>query len=162
MDRLYTPWRKEYVRSLSDPDGCVLCGVRDCADVEAHIVRRESGWFVVLNKYPYTTGHLMLVTERHVGSLVELDENAAAALPSLLALCEQALRDTYRPHGLNVGLNMGRAAGAGVHGHLHWHLLPRWEGDANFVTVVSDTRILPETLEESYLRLRTWFEREAS
>ncbi len=159
MDRLYTPWRKEYVRSLGDPNGCVLCTVRDSEDAEARVLLREAGWFVVLNKYPYTTGHMMLVSDRHIGSLAELSEQAAASMPGLLARGEEALRSCYKPHGLNVGLNLGRAAGAGVHGHLHWHLLPRWEGDSNFATVIADTRVLPETLEESYQRLRDFFDR---
>jgi ATP adenylyltransferase len=150
------------MRSLGKPDGCVLCAVRDAGDDEAKILLREGAWFVVLNKYPYTTGHLMLVTEQHLGSLAELDESCMAAMPGLLARCEKALRETYHPHGLNIGLNLGRAAGAGVHGHLHWHLLPRWDGDSNFVTVVADTRVLPETLEESFRRLREWFGREGA
>jgi ATP adenylyltransferase len=118
---------------------------------------RESGWYIVLNKYPYTTGHMMLVAERHVGSLEELDEKETKSQSGLLALCEHALREVYHPHGLNVGLNLGRSAGAGVQGHLHWHVLPRWEGDANFVSIVGDTRVLPETLEESYQRLLPCF-----
>jgi len=153
VDRLYTPWRRSYVTSLNDPGGCIFCQLEKEEDERAHILLREDGWYVVLNKYPYTTGHMMLVLGRHLGSLCDLSKEEAAAQPGLLARCEKALREVYHPHGLNVGLNLGRAAGAGVDGHLHWHLLPRWEGDANFVSVVGDTRILPETLEESYRRL---------
>ncbi len=157
MDRLYTPWRRSYVTSLDEPDGCVFCELAKGDDEEAHVLLREDGWFVVLNKYPYTTGHLLLVVNRHLGSLCDLDEREAAAQARLLARCERALREVYSPHGLNVGLNLGRAAGAGVSGHLHWHLLPRWEGDANFVSVVGDTRVLPETVDESYRRLLPYF-----
>ena len=113
---------------------------------------------MVLNKYPFTTVHMMLVVERHLGSLEDLSESETQSQAELLALCEHALREAYHPHGLNVGLNLGRAAGAGVEGHLHWHILPRWEGDSNFISVVGDTRVLPETLEESYARLLPHFE----
>lgn len=160
MDRLYTPWRRSYVTSLSKEESCILCQLAKRDDEKAHILLRRDGWFVVLNKYPYTTGHMMLVVERHVGSLCELKADEAAAQPGFLAQCENALREVYSPHGLNVGLNLGRAAGAGVGGHLHWHLLPRWEGDANFISVVGDTRILPETLDESYRRLFPYFQGE--
>jgi ATP adenylyltransferase len=162
MDRLFTPWRRSYVSSLSDPGSCVLCRLMEEDDESARILLRREGWYVVLNKYPYTTGHMMLVLDRHLGSLLDLNERESAAQPALLALCEKALREVYHPHGLNVGLNLGRAAGAGVDGHLHWHLLPRWEGDANFISVVADTRVLPETLDESYRRLLPHFRGEAT
>lgn len=157
MDRLFTPWRRSYVSSLNKPSTCVLCEVAKADDRQSRVLLRENGWYVVLNKYPYTTGHMMLVAERHVGSLEELDERETKSQSGLLALCEHALREVYHPHGLNVGLNLGRSAGAGVKGHLHWHVLPRWEGDANFVSIVGDTRVLPETLEESYQRLLPCF-----
>lgn len=158
MDRLYTPWRREYVSSLHDPKGCVLCAIREEDDEEAGVLHRGAGWYVVLNRYPYTTGHLMIVTHRHVGTFEALTPDEQAEYPALLLTAEGALRRAYRPQGLNMGLNQGRAAGAGVEGHLHWHVLPRWAGDSNFITLVGDTRVLPETLEESYRRLRPLFE----
>lgn len=157
MDRLFTPWRRSYVTSLNKPSSCVLCEVAKSDDQSSRILLRQGGWYVVMNKYPYTTGHMMLVVERHLGTLEDLSESESKSQPELLALCEHALREVYHPHGLNVGLNLGRAAGAGVQGHLHWHVLPRWEGDSNFISVVGDTRVLPETLEDSYARLLPCF-----
>ena len=162
MDRLFTPWRRSYVSSLNKPSSCVLCAVARQDDENSRILLRRDGWYVVLNKYPYTTGHMMLVVERHLGSLEDLSEGETRSQPTLLALCEHALREAYHPHGLNVGLNLGRAAGAGVQGHLHWHILPRWEGDSNFISVVGDTRVLPETLDESYARLLPCFRQKES
>lgn len=158
MDRLYTPWRRGYVSSLRDPQGCVLCSVQQEADEEVRILHRGEAWYVILNKYPYTSGHLMVVARDHIGSLDALDPAARGEGMDLLARSEVALRSTYQPQGLNVGLNLGRAGGAGVEGHVHWHALPRWAGDANFISVVGDTRVLPETLDESYARLRPAFE----
>jgi ATP adenylyltransferase len=157
VDRLYTPWRREYVTSLDTPSGCILCRIQQQGDEEAGILAREAHWFVVLNKYPYTTGHLMVVTRRHAGSLDELTLDEQRAYPALLRRAEAALRAAYNPQGMNIGLNLGRSAGAGVHGHVHWHMLPRWGGDTNFVTVVGDTRVLPETLPETYRRLQPLF-----
>jgi ATP adenylyltransferase len=145
------------VSSLHRKEDCVLCRLQGEEDAEARILLRTDGWYVVLNRFPYTTGHMMVVARRHVGSMAELEAAEAAEQPGLLARCEEALRRVYRPHGLNMGLNLGRAAGAGVEGHLHWHVLPRWEGDANFVSVVGDTRVLPETLDESFERLQSHF-----
>jgi ATP adenylyltransferase len=153
VDHLFTPWRREYVSSLDRPEGCVLCTVREQDDEDARILLRAEHWYVVLNRFPYTTGHLMIVTNEHLGSFADLPAAAHAEYPRLIAQAETALRTVYDPHGLNVGLNLGRAGGAGVRGHLHWHCLPRWSGDTNFIGVVGDTRVLPETLEQTYARL---------
>lgn len=158
MDRLYTPWRRNYVTSLHEPSGCILCQIQGQSDESAGILMRLPTWYVVLNKYPYTTGHLMLVCCRHVGSLDELSAAEQRDYPRALRRAESALRAVYRPQGMNVGLNLGRAAGAGVDGHVHWHVLPRWSGDSNFITVIGDTRVLPETLAESWQRLHPHFQ----
>jgi ATP adenylyltransferase len=108
----------------------------------------------MLNRYPYNVGHVMVAPRRHVRSFGQLGEEEAVELNSWLARVERALRRVYRPHGYNVGLNLGRAAGAGVLGHLHWHVVPRWSGDTNYMTVTGDTKVLPESLPRTYLRVR--------
>ena len=157
MHRLWAPWRSEYVEAAGkgEAGGCFLCDYREPgADDERHILRRWARWYAVLNAYPYTNGHLMLVLGRHRESFADLDLDEAAELASALASCERALRAAYRPDGINLGVNMGRAAGAGALGHLHVHLVPRWNGDTNFMAAAAETRVLPESLERSYERLR--------
>lgn len=156
-ERLYTPWRRKYVTSGERPEGCVLCNLPKDQTARPGLLYRGRHWYVVLNKYPYTAGHLMVVTLRHVGALGELLEEERAEYASILERAERALVACYQPQGLNLGMNLGEAAGAGIDGHLHWHVLPRWTGDANFVSVVGDTRVLPETVEESYERLLPHF-----
>ena len=161
MHRLWAPWRTAYVEAAgkageNDAGGCFLCEYAEPgADAERHVVRRWPRWYALLNAYPYTNGHLMLALARHRESLCDLEVDEAAGLPAALASCERALRAAYDPHGINFGINMGRAAGAGAAGHLHIHLVPRWHGDTNFMSSVSDTRVLPESLEHSYERLQT-------
>ncbi len=163
MHRLWAPWRTAYVeaagRAESEASGsCFLCEYAETGDdAERHIVRRWPRWFALLNAYPYTNGHLMLALARHRESLCDLDVEEAAGLAGALASCERALRAAYQPHGINFGINMGRAAGAGAAGHLHIHLVPRWHGDTNFMSATADTRVLPESLADSFARLqRAW------
>ncbi|MBD3221810.1 HIT domain-containing protein [bacterium] len=149
MDRLYTPWRFSYVTGTGKDDGCVFCRVLDEADDEQNMVlHRGAHWVVMLNRYPYNNGHLLLVLGRHVPLLSACSPEEIAEMGRLLAVMEQALGECMNPHGFNCGYNGGASAGAGIPEHLHLHLLPRWSGDTNFMTTVGETRILPQTLEQ--------------
>ena len=161
MQRLWTPWRMAYVTTTSDAHACVFCAARAEADPgpAALTVFRGRTCFVILNLYPYNNGHLMVVPYRHVPTLDATSAEERAELIELTRRAEVALTEAYQPHGINVGINLGRAAGAGVVDHLHVHLVPRWSGDTNFMAVVGDTRVLPEDLHQSAARLRPIFER---
>jgi ATP adenylyltransferase len=155
MERLWTPWRLAYVTEAStDFDGCIFCDAAARLDDEPLVVHRGARVFVILNKYPYNNGHLMIVPMRHVGQLAALEADEMRELGELAQACEIALTDVYAPHGFNMGLNLGRPAGAGVLHHLHLHVVPRWNGDTNFMAVVGDTRVLPEELPETARRVR--------
>ncbi|MBA2704818.1 MAG: HIT domain-containing protein [Blastocatellia bacterium] len=161
MDRLWSPWRSEYIASAGDADStvCVFCRLRDEPDNDAanFVFHRASHNFVVLNRYPYISGHLLIVPYEHVG---ELDATAKATTDELMDLTKRsqtALREVYRPDGFNVGMNLGRSAGAGIADHIHIHILPRWSGDTNFMTSVGETRVLPEDLATTYQKLRPIF-----
>ena len=157
MDRLYSPWRYRYVSSTSHAvDGCVFCAA--AAD-EPLVLARGAAVFVILNLYPYNSGHLMVVPNRHVASLAHLDSAELSELMAFVQRAEIALNEVYQPQGINVGVNLGRAAGAGIADHLHVHLVPRWVGDTNFMSVVGETRVLPEEVPASAERLRPVFER---
>ena len=155
MDRLFTPWRLAYVTdaSRSAPD-CIFCDAATRLDTEPLVVGRGATAFVILNKFPYNNGHLMVVPNRHVGRLADLDASELAEFMQLAQASERALTAAYRPHGFNMGLNLGKPAGAGVLGHLHLHVVPRWDGDTNFMTVLSETRVLPEELAATAARVR--------
>jgi ATP adenylyltransferase len=146
LDRIWAGWRSEYVTSAAgeeDDDGCVLCRVIEDG---TYVVWRDEVAAVVLNAYPYTSGHVMALPVRHVGELEELTREEAAEVWAALADTVRAIKGAYTPHGLNVGANLGRVAGAGVPGHFHLHVLPRWNGDTNFMTSVAEARVLPEAL----------------
>ena len=162
LDRLWAGWRSEYIEGVSaaapEPDGCVFCAIlaSDLDDEETHILWRHPGGRAValLNAYPYGSGHLMVMPVRHTASPEELSVAEGAELWQGVTQAVAALRRAYRPDGLNVGANLGRAAGAGVPGHFHMHVLPRWSGDTNFMTSVAETRVLPESLSTSAQKLR--------
>jgi len=157
MERLWTPWRLAYVTEAStDTGGCIFCAAagRLDDDLVVHAGRR---CFVILNKYPYNNGHLMVVPHRHVGRLALLEADELLELSTMTQLAERALTEAYAPHGFNMGLNLGRPAGAGVLDHLHFHVVPRWNGDTNFMSVVGETRVLPEELTATAARLRAIF-----
>ncbi len=139
--------------------GCIFCDALANSEGEPLIVARESFAYVILNLYPYNSGHLMVVPNRHVGSLAELQQDELLDVMRLMQRAEIALNEVYRPHGLNVGVNLGKAAGAGVADHLHVHLVPRWAGDTNFMSVVGDVRVLPEEVPMSAVRLKPVFDR---
>lgn len=158
MDRIYAPWRSAYF-STEKGGECLFCAVqREESDESVGILHRGTGWYVILNAFPYTSGHLMIVASRHVRNLNDLDSGELGELAELLRRCERAIEAAYRPDGINVGINIGESAGAGIAGHLHVHLCPRWRGDTNFMTAVAETRVVSEGLRESYGRLRPQFE----
>jgi ATP adenylyltransferase len=162
MHRMWAPWRQAYVSAVPEGGGgtCFLCDLATPGgDSERGILWRWEHWYAVLNAYPYTNGHLMLVLGRHEESFVQLAPAEAAEMPAALQHCEAALRAAYTPHGLNMGVNLGRAAGAGAIGHLHIHMLPRWHGDTNFMTTIGEARVLPESLESCRARLHDAFTR---
>ena len=159
MDRLWSPWRLEYVTGTKAKD-CVFClTAEDAADQRSLIVHEGTTCYVILNLYPYNNGHLMVVPRRHVATFAALTPEELQEIALLTQRSEVALTEAYAPHGLNVGVNLGKPAGAGVESHLHVHLVPRWNGDTNFMTVVGDMRVLPEDLGSSAARLRPIFAR---
>jgi ATP adenylyltransferase len=152
MDYLWTPWRYAYVTGADKPTGCIFCNiVNNPGDDQARkIVYRGQHCFIILNTYPYTPGHVMVVPYAHLDELRKLPTEAAQEMMSLTQKMESVLRELYRPDGINLGMNIGKAAGAGVAGHIHMHVLPRWVADANFVSVIGETRMLPETLDVTW------------
>ncbi len=160
LERLWAGWRSEYIEGATGPDGgtegCVMCRLADPGQSmeEGHVLWRGSLVAAALNAYPYTSGHLMVMPRRHVGDLESLQPEESAQLWSAVTAAVVAVKEAYRPEGLNVGINLGRAAGAGIPGHLHVHVLPRWAGDSNFMTSVAEARVMPETLARSAQRLR--------
>lgn len=158
MDFLFTPWRYAFVTSGEKASGCIFCELSQAHDDEKNlIVHRDKHCFVILNAYPYTSGHVMVVPYQHVDQLQLLPEPAAREMMSLTRRLEGILRELYRPEGLNLGMNLGKAAGAGIAGHIHMHVLPRWIADANFISVIGETRVLPEDLATTYERIRACF-----
>lgn len=158
MDYLWTPWRYRYITSSADTGECVFCAaVRAKSDRDCLVVHRGEHNLIILNRFPYTSGHVMVVPYQHVSSLGELGDETLVEMIRLARDCERRLKDIYRPEGLNLGINLGKSAGAGIAGHVHLHALPRWTGDTNFMTVVSETRVLPEDLEVTWERLTQAF-----
>jgi ATP adenylyltransferase len=158
MEHLWSPWRLDYVTSTGKAVDCVFCEAQS-GDQAPLIVFRGRTCFVILNKYPYNSGHLMVVPNRHVASLAGATEDELSELIDLARRAEIALGEAYAPHGLNMGINVGKPAGAGVLDHVHLHVVPRWNGDTNYMTVVGETRVLPEELAQSAVRLRPIFDR---
>jgi ATP adenylyltransferase len=156
VKRLWAPWRMPWITASKAPvTGCVFCSARDGRDDRASLLlQRGEHAFLILNSFPYAPGHLMAVINRHTGALLEADTKELADAMQLVQRAVNALSAEYRPDGFNVGLNQGRAAGAGIDDHLHIHVVPRWSGDSNFISVLGDTRVLPETLEQTWERLR--------
>ena len=160
MERLFTPWRMAYVTAADETPGCVLCRARDGeGGADRLLVHTAELNFVVTNLFPYSGGHVMVAPRRHVGSLGEATLEELAEMMALARRLEQAFREEYRPDGINLGMNLGRAAGAGIADHIHLHLVPRWSGDTNFMSVVADTRVIPEDPGAACLRLRKHFAR---
>jgi ATP adenylyltransferase len=159
--RIWAPWRLKYVKGAKDDAGgdCIFCAKPAAGDDEANlIVHRGERCFVILNKFPYTNGHLMVAPFEHVGTIQQLDPETTAEMMALAQRGITALEEQYAPQGYNVGFNQGRVAGAGVEHHIHMHVVPRWGGDTNFMPVLADTRVMPQSLEESYEALRGAFD----
>jgi ATP adenylyltransferase len=160
MDYLWTPWRYAYVSGTHKTVGCVFCEApKETDDAKARIVHRGEHCYVILNTFPYTPGHVMIVPYAHLDELRKLPPDAAAEMMTLSQRMESVLRELYHPDGINLGMNIGKAAGAGIAGHIHMHALPRWVADANFVSVVGETRVLPETLEVTWEKLSQAFKK---
>ncbi len=162
MDYLFSPWRYRYVSGTRTPgDGCVLCAkLAEQEDERNLILHRGQYNAVILNLFPYTTGHLMILPYSHVSQLSSSPPEARAEMMELAAWSESILTREYRPDGINLGMNLGEAAGAGIAAHIHLHVLPRWVADSNFMTVIAETRVLPEDLERTWQRLRPYFQQD--
>jgi len=161
MERLCTPWRYEYVTGATRVPGCLLCAAVEgpARDDEANLVlHRGSSNFVIINKYPYSNGHLMIAPFAHVAELARSSDEQLAEMMTLARACESILAEAYRPDGFNIGMNLGKAAGAGVVDHQHLHIVPRWTGDASFMTVTADTRVVPESPAGTFGRLHDAFD----
>jgi ATP adenylyltransferase len=159
MEHLWSPWRLAYITGASPSAGCVFCSALADPDAEPLIVFRGRSCFVILNLFPYNNGHLMVVPIRHIATLGSATPEELSELIDLTRRAEIALTETYAPHGLNMGINLGKPAGAGILDHVHMHVVPRWNGDTNFMTVVGKTRVLPEELPDTARKLRPIFQR---
>ena len=157
MEKLFSPWRLRYIRAAgrTRDRGCVFCrATRGRRDRTNLVLLRARLNYIILNKYPYNNGHMMIVPFAHVPLLGDASPEALQEMMQLAARCETALRTVYRPTGINLGMNLGRSAGAGIEKHFHLHIVPRWDGDTNFMSVVHGTRVIPESLQATYRRLR--------
>lgn len=158
MEHIWTPWRFKYIVKLDKPTACVFCKLpSESADEQNLIVHRAQDSFVILNLFPYTTGHMMVVPYVHEARLASLPDQISNEMMSLAKKCQVALEQEYKPDGFNLGFNLGKCAGAGIAEHLHMHLVPRWIGDGNFMSVIGETRMVPEELHETYARLKKYF-----
>lgn len=155
MDYLWTPWRYRYIANAGKDDRCIFCeAIAANDDPKMLVVFRGSKNYIILNRFPYTSGHVMVVPYEHISDLAVAHADVLSEMMTLAQRSKAALEKTYHPEGYNVGMNLGRAAGAGVLGHIHLHVLPRWSGDSNFMTVVGETRMEPEDLTTTYDKLR--------
>jgi ATP adenylyltransferase len=167
MQRLWSPWRMAYVSTADDPagdegtgeSGCIFCDrLKMNDDKRTHILYRGDRAFAILNAFPYNTGHLMVAPNRHVGELSDLDYDERCEVMDVTAKSVEVVRAAMNAHGFNIGINLGRVAGAGIPGHVHVHVVPRWGGDTNFMPVVADTKVLPEMIDDTAAKLRPGFE----
>jgi len=159
VEVLWSPWRHEYINAAGSENptaSCIFCTAQQhpSDDERNFVIHRGENNFVILNRYPYISGHLMVAPYQHVARLSAASKPTTDEMMDLVKRCEQALRETYKPEGFNVGMNVGRVAGAGVADHIHMHILPRWGGDTNFMSTVGETRVLPEDLQTTYQKLR--------
>ena len=157
MNHIWSPWRMEYIESNKE-EGCVFCSAQERQDSAENLIAfRGERAYVILNRYPYTSGHLMVVPLDHKPNFESLDAPTRAEMMELTSRCMTVLRKVYHPEAFNMGANIGESAGAGIKSHVHIHIVPRWQGDTNFMTVVGDTRVLPEAIEITYQRVRNVF-----
>jgi ATP adenylyltransferase len=162
MDHLWSPWRLAYIIGASPSTGCVFCTALTDKEAAPLILFRGASCFVILNLFPYNNGHLMVIPNRHIASLTSATPDELCEMMELTRRAEIALTEAYAPHGMNMGINLGKSAGAGILDHVHMHVVPRWSGDTNFMTVIGQTRVLPEELPDTADKLRPIFERLAS
>ncbi len=154
MEHLWAPWRIEYVR-LEKMETCIFCEFPKEQDDEKNLILHRGRYgFIIMNNYPYNPGHVMVAPYRHVGNIEELTNEEVLNLYSLVSLSVEAIKRSMKPQGFNIGLNLGRVAGAGIEGHLHIHIVPRWNGDTNFMPVIGDTKVIVQALRESYEELK--------
>ena len=161
MDIIWAPWRLEYVKAPHNKDaegGCIFCEFpsRD-EDAECHVFLRRKHCFGMLNRYPYNNGHMLIAPYRHVANLSDLSDEVIADIMAAVRDCVEAQKKLMSPHGFNIGLNLGAAAGAGIEQHIHWHIVPRWAGDTNFMPVIGDTKVIPQSLKKMYELLSEHF-----
>jgi len=158
MERIWAPWRMEYISSTQSKDkrACFLC-VDPKEDEEMMVIGRKGEAFVIMNKFPYTNGHIMIVPVRHTGLFEGLTEKELADMMSLTQMMTSIFKETFNIDGLNIGINLGRAAGAGLEEHVHIHMVPRWFGDSNFMAVIAETRVISQHIDETYRKLRGKF-----
>ncbi len=156
MDILWSPWRYDYITGSANTNGCVFCEIlnNSASDEEKFILKRAEFNFVILNIYPYGTGHLLILPYAHIADLNQADKQTTDEMMALMKSAQTALTEVYQPEGFNMGMNLGKQAGAGVADHFHMHVLPRWSGDVNFMTAISQTRTMPESLETTYQKLK--------
>jgi ATP adenylyltransferase len=160
MKQLWAPWRMAYIDQNSKETGCIFCDKSQTSDLRGNLVLAATRHSVVmLNKYPYNNGHLLLAPKRHENNLALLSEDEYGDLNEALRRAVGIVREQLNPAGINLGMNLGKCAGAGIEDHLHWHVVPRWEGDTNFMPVIGETRVMPQHLLDSYDRLLPHFER---
>jgi ATP adenylyltransferase len=157
MEQIWAPWRIEYIQ-MEKPEGCILCDKpSQNNDVQNYILHRGDKNFVIMNSYPYNPGHLMIAPYRHIASLEELTKEELHEHFDIVTRSIKLLRQVFNPGGFNIGMNIGQVAGAGIYRHVHTHIVPRWQGDTNFMPVISDVRVVPEALAETYNRLKGKF-----
>ncbi len=161
MNHLWSPWRMEYIENHNKEEGCVFCEAQAKADSAENLIAfRGERAFVILNRYPYTSGHLMVIPFVHKPNLEDLDPPTRAEMMELTTRCTTILKSIYNSQGFNIGVNIGEAAGAGVKEHVHIHIVPRWKGDTNFMSSLGETRVIPEDLEVTYQRVKNEFQKE--
>ncbi len=161
MDTLWAPWRMEYILRAKDekPEPCIFCTrIEKDEDEKNLILHRSSHGFIIMNRFPYNNGHLMVVPYRHSGNILDLTPEENQDLSYLIQLSVEALNRVMSPHGFNIGMNLGKVAGAGVDSHLHYHIVPRWNGDTNFMPIISDTKVVSEALDKTYHKLHQAFQ----
>ena len=157
MEQIWAPWRIEYIE-MEKPKGCILCDKpKENNDPLNYILYRGDKNFIIMNSYPYNPGHLMIAPYRHIANLEELSDEELYEHWQIVSRSLKVLRQVFKPGGFNIGINIGRVAGAGIEEHVHTHIVPRWQGDTNFMPVVSDVRVLPQALAETYQKLKGKF-----
>jgi ATP adenylyltransferase len=159
MDRLWAPWRMEYVQSTEfEPERCVFCIEPNQCNKKRYVLHCGKHCFVIMNLYPYTNGHIMVSPYKHTNNLSELTSEEQMEIMELITVSTEILKEELHCHGFNIGINVGKAAGAGIAEHLHFHIVPRWTGDINFMAVIGNTKVIPECIDDSYKTLKARFE----